>query len=150
MNNSNNQERYYNILKLNKWFALSSILFTAFWVLVFADDFNRPWKKYQIEFRKIEIEKVKQDINLEKVALEDSEEYDELMNSLSKSRSDLELESAKVDDINNKLKLLNVELYKNNQDFQFSKADMDAQRYAYEEALYGNGNIEEAEKNIKN
>ena len=146
MNNSNNQERYYNILKLNKWFALSSILFTAFWVLVFADDFNRPWKKYQIEFRKIEIEKVKQDINLEKVALEDSEEYDELMNSLSKSRSDLELESAKVDDINNKLKLLKIELYKNNQDFQFSKADMDAQRYAYEEALYGNGNIEEAEK----
>ena len=146
MNNSNNQERYYNILKLNKWFALSSILFTAFWVLVFADDFNRPWKKYQIEFRKIEIEKVKQDINTEKVALEDSDEYEDLMNSLSKGRIDLELESSKVDDINNKLKLLNIQLYKYNQDFQFSKADMDAQRYAYEEALFGHGNVEEAEK----
>ena len=146
MNNSNNQERYYNILKLNKWFALSSILFTAFWILVFADDFNRPWKKYQIEFRKIEIEKVKQDINLEKVALEDSDEYESLINALSKSRSDLELESAKVEDINSKIKLLNIELYKINQDFQFSKADMDAQRYAYEEALFGHGNIEEAEK----
>ena len=146
MNNSNNQERYYNILKLNKWFALSSILFTAFWILVFADDFNRPWKKYQIEFRKIEIEKVKQDINLEKVALEDSDEYESLINALSKSRSDLELESAKVEDIKSKIKLLNIELYKINQDFQFSKADMDAQRYAYEEALFGHGNIEEAEK----
>ena len=103
MNNSNNQERYYNILKLNKWFALSSILFTAFWILVFADDFNRPWKKYQIEFRKIEIEKVKQAINLEEVGLKESNEYEDLMNSLSKSRSDLELESGKVDEINNKL-----------------------------------------------
>ena len=72
---------------------------------------------------------MKQDINLEKVALEDSDEYEEVISSLSKSRIDLELESSKVDDINNKLKLLNIELYKINQDFQFSKADMDAQRY---------------------
>ena len=68
MNNSNNQERYYNILKLNKWFAISSIVFTAFWIIVFADDYNRPWKKYQIEFRDIEIEKVKADIESEDIS----------------------------------------------------------------------------------
>ena len=53
------EERYYNVLKLNKWFAISSILFTAFWILTFADDYNRPWKKYQSEFRKMEIKSVR-------------------------------------------------------------------------------------------
>ena len=146
MNNSNNQERYYNVLKLNKWFALSSILFTAFWILVFADDFNRPWKKYQIDFRKIEIEKIKLDIESEDTALQDNNNYKVLVNSLDKSKNDLQLESAKVDKINSELSLLEVELYRHNQNFQFSKADMDAQRYKYEEALFGHGNVEEVEK----
>ena len=141
MNNSNNQERYYNVLKLNKWFALSSILFTAFWILVFADDINRPWKKYQIDFRKIEIEKIKLDIESEDTALQDNNNYKVLINSLDKSKNDLQLESAKVDKINSELSLLEVELYRHNQNFQFSKADMDAQRYKYEEALFGHGNV---------
>mgnify|MGYP003323288398 CR=1 FL=1 len=75
MNNSNNQERYYNVLKLNKWFALSSILFTAIWILVFADDYNRPWKKYQIEFRELEIEKTRADIEIANINLDENEDY---------------------------------------------------------------------------
>jgi len=146
MNNSNNQERYYNILKLNKWFAISSILFTAFWILVFADDFNRPWKKYQIEFRKIEVAKIKEDISAQTIALEDNIEFETLLSSLAVSKNILKLESDKVDGINAQLDILRIEVYKYNQDFQFSKADMDAQRYAYEEALFGQGNVEEAEK----
>ena len=93
MNNSNNQERYYNVLKLNKWFALSSILFTAIWILVFADDYNRPWKKYQIEFRDIEIEKVKKDIKSEDAALQDNSDYLVLLNTLDESKKDLQLEA---------------------------------------------------------
>ena len=146
MNNSNNQERYYNVLKLNKWFALSSILFTAIWILVFADDYNRPWKKYQIEFRDIEIEKVKKDIKSEDAALQDNSDYLVLLNTLDESKKDLQLEAEKVDNINSQLGELEAQLYKHNQNFQFSKADMDAQRYKYEEALFGHGDAEKEEK----
>ena len=146
MNNSNNQERYYNILKLNKWFAISSIIFTAFWIIVFADDYNRPWKKYQIEFRDIEIEKIKADIESENIALQDNSDYEVLLDSLDKSKNDLELETSKVNEINSQLGVLEAKLYGDNQNFQFSKADMDAQRYKYEEALFGYGNAEEEEK----
>ena len=146
MNNSNNQERYYNILKLNKWFAISSIVFTAFWIIVFADDYNRPWKKYQIEFRDIEIEKIKKDIESEDVALQDNSDYEVLLVALDESKKDLELEISKVNEINSQLSVLEAELYKHNQNFQFSKADMDAQRYKYEEALFGYGNAIEEEK----
>ena len=106
MNNSKNQERYYNILKLNKWFAISSIIFTAFWIIVFADDYNRPWKKYQIEFRDIEIEKIKADIESENIALQDNSDYEVLLNSLDKSKNDLELETSKVNEINSQLGVL--------------------------------------------
>ena len=70
----NQQERYYNILKLNKWFAISSILFTLIWLLTFANDFNRPWKKYQIGFREIEIDKTRADIQSAQQALDENEE----------------------------------------------------------------------------
>ena len=119
MNNSNNQERYYNILKLNKWFAISSIIFTAFWIIVFADDYNRPWKKYQIEFRDIEIEKIKADIESENIALQDNSDYEVLLNSLDKSKNDLELETSKVNEINSQLGVLEAKLYGDNQNFQF-------------------------------
>ena len=137
MNNSNTQERYYNILKLNKWFALSSILFTAFWIMVFADDYNRPWKKYQIEFRKLEAVKIKQDIESEDAALSENDDYNKLIGSLESIQSNLELQSEAISEINSKIKSLSIDLYRDNQNYQFSKADMDAQRYKYEEALYG-------------
>ena len=146
MNNSNTQERYYNILKLNKWFALSSILFTAFWIMVFADDYNRPWKKYQIEFRKLEAVKIKQDIESEDAALSENDDYNKLIGSLESIQSNLELQSEAISEINSKIKSLNIDLYRDNQNYQFSKADMDAQRYKYEEALYGNGDVAREEK----
>ena len=146
MNNSNTQERYYNILKLNKWFALSSILFTAFWIMVFADDYNRPWKKYQIEFRKLEAVKIKQDIESEDVALSENDDYNKLIGSLESIQSNLELQSEAISEINSKIKSLSIDLYRDNQNYQFSKADMDAQRYKYEEALYGNGDVAREEK----
>ena len=65
---ADNQERHYNILKLNRVFAISSLVFFAVWILVFVYDFQRPWKKYQIEFRKLEIEKIRQDLSTESAA----------------------------------------------------------------------------------
>jgi len=61
---ADNQERHYNILKLNRTFAISSLVFFAVWILVFVYDFQRPWKKYQIEFRELEIEKIRQELPL--------------------------------------------------------------------------------------
>ena len=69
-----------------------------------------------------------------------------LLNTLDESKKDLQLEAEKVDNINSQLGELEAQLYKHNQNFQFSKADMDAQRYKYEEALFGYGNAEEEEK----
>ena len=100
------QERHYNILKLNRLFAISSIIFTAVWLLVFLDDYKRPWKKYQKEFRKLEIEKVRSDLNELSIQLENSPKYNELKEQMLSSENNLEGRQNELDDILEKIKYL--------------------------------------------
>ena len=134
---SESQERHYNILKLNRLFAISSIIFTAVWLLVFFDDYKRPWKKYQKEFRKLEIEKVRSDLNDLSIQLENNPEYNQLKEQLMSSQKDLEGRNNELDDIQKKLTILEAELYKNNQLYQFAKADLDVLKYDYEKSQIG-------------
>ena len=48
----NNDERYWDINLLNKWFAISSIIFLAVTVWVFIDDNDDEFKDYQKEFQR--------------------------------------------------------------------------------------------------
>ena len=143
---SESQERHYNILKLNRLFAISSIIFTAVWLLVFFDDYKRPWKKYQKEFRKLEIEKVRSDLNDLSIQLENNPEYNQLKEQLMSSQKDLEGRNNELDDIQKKLTILEAELYKNNQLYQFAKADLDVLKYDYEKSQIGPIKNEDIEK----
>ena len=129
------EERYYNVLKLNKWFAISSLLFTAFWVLTFADDYNRPWKKYQSDFRKMEIENVRDKLVDQRALLSENLEYQELLADLNKRKNELSEQSAKVINIEKQLADIEGKVYASNQDYQFAKADLDAAKYALELSL---------------
>ena len=140
------EERYYNILKLNKWFAISSILFTAFWIITFADDYNRPWKKYQSEFREMEIQNVRKQLTNQQAVLADNSDYQKLLSELEKRKIELSDQSDKVEDIEKQLNELEATIYSANQNYQFAKADFDAAKYALEESRFGHGNEEKAKK----
>ena len=49
-----NDERYWNIKLLNKWFAISSILFLISIAWMFLDDNDDEFKIYQRDIRKLE------------------------------------------------------------------------------------------------
>ena len=51
-----NDERYWDINLLNKWFAISSIVFLGTIIWTFIDDNDDEFKEYQREFRKLEVE----------------------------------------------------------------------------------------------
>ncbi|MBK53563.1 MAG: hypothetical protein CMG58_02955 [Candidatus Marinimicrobia bacterium] len=140
------EERYYNVLKLNKWFAISSLLFTAFWILTFADDYNRPWKKYQSDFRKMEIENVRKKLTDQRAILSDNSEYQQLLSDLESRKSELSNQSEKVKNIEQQLADIEGDVYASNQDYQFAKADLDAAKYALEESRYGSGDASKANK----
>ena len=57
-----NDERYWDINLLNKWFAISSIVFLVVMVWVFIDDNDDEFKEYQKEFRKLQIEITKEKV----------------------------------------------------------------------------------------
>jgi len=143
---ADNQERHYNILKLNRTFAISSLVFFAVWILVFVYDFQRPWKKYQIEFRKLEIEKIRQDLYAESAALEKNSNYNQLVEELSAAEKKLTVRQNELDEIVQQLEILDAELYKNNQLYQFAKADLDVLKYEYEKSQFGHGGSENAGK----
>ena len=140
------EERYYNVLKLNKWFAISSLLFTAFWIITFADDYNRPWKKYQSDFRKMEIENVRKELTDQRAILSGNSDYQALLSNLESRENELSNQSEKVKDIEQQLIDIEGAVYASNQDFQFAKADFDAAKYALEESRYGHGDVSKASK----
>ena len=142
---TDNQERHYNILKLNRTFAISSLVFFAVWILVFVYDFQRPWKKYQIEFRKLEIEKIRQDLYIESAALEKNSNYNQLVEELSAAEKKLTVRQNELDEIVQQLEIFDAELYKNNQLYQFAKADLDVLKYEYEKSQLGHGSISNIE-----
>ena len=142
---ADNQERHYNILKLNRVFAISSLVFFAVWILVFVYDFQRPWKKYQIEFRKLEIEKIRQDLSTESAALEKNSTFNQLVQDLSGAEKKLTVRQNELDEIVLQLEIFDAELYKNNQLYQFAKADLDVLKYEYEKSQFGHGSISDIE-----
>ena len=142
----NQQERYYNILKLNKWFAISSILFTLIWLLTFANDFNRPWKKYQIGFREIEIDKTRADIQSAQQALDENEEYASLKLNFEKAQQEIKIHQKEIEQHENDIAFIDDELYAKNQVYQFAKADYDVAKYDYEQALHGHGDLKSSKK----
>ena len=137
----NQQERYYNILKLNKWFAISSLLFAFIWLLTFANDFNRPWKKYQIEFRELEIERTRVDIAEANSNLEENEDFSALKDQLETAQNEIESRQEEIKSIQGNIKDLEAVLYAKNQIYQFAKADMDVAKYNFEQAQHGHGNL---------
>ena len=140
---SESQERHYNILKLNRLFAISSIIFTAVWLLVFFDDYQRPCKKYQKEFRKLEIEKVRSDLSELSMQLESDPKYNVLKEELLSSEKKLEGRKNELNNIVNELTILEAVLYKNNQLYQFAKADLDVLKYDYEKSQIGRASCRE-------
>lgn len=134
------QERHYNILKLNKWFALSSIVFIAIFLLVFGNDYNRPWKKYQKEFRKLEIEAIQNELADLNSGLDQNEIYQSLQENLHKTESILESKKDEINTLKDQIKNIEAERYRINQNHQFAKAELDVAKYNVDNARHGQAN----------
>jgi cbb3-type cytochrome oxidase cytochrome c subunit/cytochrome c2 len=138
------QERHYNILKLNKWFAISSVIFTFIWLIAFADDFNRQWKPYQKTFRSIEIEQIRKDLDAADKNLTASEEFSLMSDKLEDAEEALAANKDKLIAIQEGIDTLDAERYRRNQIYQFSKALYDAQKYTVDQAVAGHGDEDAA------
>ena len=128
-----NDERYWNINLLNKWFAISSIIFLISIIWMFLDDNDDEFKVYQKEFRKVEsqIAQSKLAEELNKV----SSERDIYEDKYSNEKLRYNEQSNTLDSLDNDLVITNGLFYKANMDYLFYKAEVDAKKYLYETEL---------------
>lgn len=125
-----NDERYWDINLLNKWFAISSIIFLAVTVWVFVDDNDDEFKTYQKEFRKMQVQiaegKLVQDsteISSEKILYEEA---------LASAISTLESRDEELKTLETELRTLKNRHYDENMIYQGQKAQIDALKFLVE------------------
>ena len=112
-----NDERYWNINLLNKWFAISSILFLISIIWMFLDDNDDEFKTYQRDFRKLETQVTQQKLNTElNKVLESRIDYENKYN-LEKSKYDSFINE--LDSLNNLLEEVKGIFYKVDMDYLF-------------------------------
>ena len=121
----------YNIDFLNVVFAASSlfVLFTTVWMVW--DDYDREWKNYQRQFTQLEMEVAR--ANLAQAALDvDQTRVSELTAQREAAGQQLASNDGQIAELEAQLADVETTLFIATQNFQFTKAHYDVERYAFE------------------
>ena len=134
------EQRHYNPITLDKWFTISCVLFLISLVWMFLQDYNREWRPLQKEFRVMDAEKTRAQMETERARIESSDDYQEARALLEKASRDVAARSEQLSAARSERHSLEKEYARAQQMFNFKKADLDAAKYKFEEAdSHGHG-----------
>jgi cytochrome c2 len=125
-------DTHYLTSTLNKWFLFSSFVLLVATVWMMMSDWDSPWKKYQREFKRVDLEKTQAAY----AALETPEAKNgeaALKAAVEKAQADLAGQKDKLDAAQAELFKAKGEMYNKEQSAKFAKADFDWTRYLVEE-----------------
>ena len=144
-----NDERYWNINLLNKWFAISSLVFFAVMIWTFIDDNDDEFKEYQKQFRRLQVEKTEKKLGAELESVEGKvEKYD---TQLAKAQSGYESKSDLINSINDELGKLRADFYNINLKYSEQKAKLDVIKFHLEsENAHGPNHKTDTKEKYKN
>ena len=128
-----NDERYWNINLLNKWFAISSIIFLLSMIWMFIDDNDDDFKVYQRKFRQMEIENEEEKLIAElELVKEERVSFEE---KLSSAQTSFEAKNSQLLEAEKSLEGSEAKFYKANMNFLSKKSILDAEKFNYETAM---------------
>ncbi len=127
-------DRLYEVIFLHKWFAISSILLFGFTVAMVMADYLREWKTYQRDFNRLQIQRTQRDMQQVSSSL-DRAKFQQLQQQLQQTRGQQQQNEAQIDKIQKQLGDLNAKYYAADENYRFSKAVYDSDKYSYEEAV---------------
>jgi len=128
-----NDERYWNINLLNKWFAISSIIFMVSMIWMFIDDNDDDFKVYQRKFRQMEIENEEEKLIAElELVREERVIFEE---KLSSAQTSFEAKNSQLLEAEKSLEGSEAKFYKANMNFLSKKSILDAEKFNYETAM---------------
>ena len=133
-----NDERYWDINLLNKWFAISSFIFLAVIVWMFIDDNDDEFKEYQKEFRRLQVDIAKNNLKEEQLLVKGKTEDFEA--ALEEAVNIFDQKSEEVKNINSELGELRAGFYNINLTYSANKAKLDVLKFELESANLKSGN----------
>jgi len=127
-------DHHYNIPRLNRVFAATGIVLTVVFIAMVVEDYSRGWKRIQRAFTRIEAKKTREAALAARREVLGGE-LQRLRGELKDANRQLASHRGELARLDAKLKELDPKIYLADQQFKFTKASLDAQRYKYEKAL---------------
>jgi cytochrome c2 len=124
----------YSIRRLNLIFALSSLVLVAVTALIVGYDYIRGWKWFQLEFMRMQQERIVQEMQSAKAA-ENAQQLAALDAQDQKSSIELAAHRDQYLLAQKALDAVEGDHYRADQDYRFAKANLDAQRYITEASV---------------
>jgi mono/diheme cytochrome c family protein len=124
----------YSIRRLNLIFALSSLVLLAVTGLIVGYDYIRGWKWFQLEFMRMQQERISQEIGVAK-AEENKQQLADLDAQDRKNEIELAGHRDQYLTAQKQLDAIEGDHYRADQDYRFAKANLDAQRYITEASV---------------
>ena len=131
--------------KLNLTFALTSLgLLAALSWMIWAD-YSREWKKYQLEFNRMEVQRTEEQIQQAR-GKEDAKKLQEIQARHAQGEQEAATRAGEIARVREELATLQAEWYRTDQDYRFTKANIDVYKYRYEEAAHTSSSHAAAEQ----
>ncbi len=125
-------DTHYPIVKLNRWFAISSILFLISVVWMVLADWNREWKQWQRQYQSLEANFTEAKLN-EYSSPEKVKELTAANEAFTKAQAGLETKRGEIATVTEELTRKKSDLYNADQHQRRMKADLDWVKYLVEE-----------------
>jgi cytochrome c2 len=126
-------DRLYQAQTLHKWFAVSSLLLFVIMVGMVMQDYSREWKRYQRDFNKLAVDSTVNDY-LTAYGTIDQAKYKELQAQYAAAQTAQQQNAGQISQIEEEITSLNAQYIRFDQLYKTTKAQYDADKYAYDEA----------------
>jgi cbb3-type cytochrome oxidase cytochrome c subunit len=131
------QETVYQTKALSKWFAIGSIILLVSVVWAAIQDYARPWKEYQRQYKAIAENSARRQIERVEAMMANSKQLDKIKNldaEIAKLEKQMNLDTL-IKEIDEGIERREGEYYKVNSQYQGAKANLDALLYKVEHSL---------------
>ncbi len=127
-------DHHYNIPRLNRAFWWTGLALTVVFVVMIVADYTRDWKTIQRTFMRLDAKLTRESALAARTKALD-EEHGKLIEELRAARAEVAAKKESLRRLEAKLKDLDPRIYLADQEYKFTKASFDAERYKYEDTL---------------
>src|SRR5438445_10734694 len=134
------------------WLVTSLLLFVgALWCIADDNIFRRPWKKFQGEFNRLEIQRLKDAIAGEQQRLDADPVYQQAVKALADARASVSSgdNARKIADLQRELRRAQQEDQSKDLNLRFIKSELEELRFKYDDALHAGRPTEALLKEIE-